>query len=359
LQAKKFQIFVSSTYTDLVRERQEAIKAIVDLGHMPSGMEGFPAIDMAQFEYIKKVIDQCDYYVLIIGDRYGSLAPDGISFTEKEYHYAIKTGKVVLAFVKDEPATDPKLSAFKEHVKTDRMVLLWKAGDDLKYPVSRSLREAFEEHPREGWVRAQQPNPVRPISSWLSLLWIFASVLAGLVVASVPDVRERLVESLVTTFPSLPFSNSRELIDAKFELVKKNIQIATLTAELDSERKKSASLPPAPKPNDNKARKAELQKFYLEGGALLSTPLAKDISADDFKKYANDCNAWLNRTVQWIGVNMGDAAKARFLDTSGSLSFSYSNAVNAEHEKIIGGINNFRKNLQVLIVEFDAWDSKG
>lgn len=140
-----------------MKERQDAIKAIVDAGHLPSGMEGFPAIDMEQFEYIKKVIDQCDYYVLIVGDRYGSVAPDGMSFTEKEYRYAVETKQVVLAFVKetqDEGTQDEKLVAFKAKVMTGRLVHQWKDGEDLKYPVRKSLQEAFDQQPRVGWSRA-------------------------------------------------------------------------------------------------------------------------------------------------------------------------------------------------------------
>jgi hypothetical protein len=109
---------------------------------------------------------------------------------------------------------------------------------------------------------------------------------------------------------------------------------------------------------EKSARKAQLQKFYLEGGELLQRQITKETSDADFSKYEDECNAWLNKTINWIGENMGDAAKARFLDTSGNLSFSYPNARNEEHGKIIGGVNNFRKNLQVLIIEFDAWDSK-
>jgi hypothetical protein len=48
-------------------------------------MEAFPAIDMEQFEYIKKVIDECDYYLLIVGARYGSTDEEGVSFTEREF----------------------------------------------------------------------------------------------------------------------------------------------------------------------------------------------------------------------------------------------------------------------------------
>jgi len=66
---KKYQVFISSTFSDLVQERQATIRTVLDLGHIPSGMEIFPAADVEQFEYIKKVVDECDYYVLIIGAR--------------------------------------------------------------------------------------------------------------------------------------------------------------------------------------------------------------------------------------------------------------------------------------------------
>jgi hypothetical protein len=81
----KYQIFVSSTYTDLIDERQETLKSILDLGHIPSGMEGFHAADEKQLSYIKKIIAECDYYVLILAGRYGSVDETGISYTEREY----------------------------------------------------------------------------------------------------------------------------------------------------------------------------------------------------------------------------------------------------------------------------------
>jgi hypothetical protein len=95
---KKYQVFVSSTFRDLADERQTAIRNILDLGHVPAGMELFPAADTEQLTYIKKVIDQCDYYVLIMGGRYGSMDNAGVSFTEREYDYAVDMGKIVLAF---------------------------------------------------------------------------------------------------------------------------------------------------------------------------------------------------------------------------------------------------------------------
>lgn len=166
--AKKYQVFVSSTYSDLIDERREVIEAIIDLGHIPAGMEGFPAIDIEQFKYIKKVIDQCDYYVLIVAGRYGSLASDGTSFTEKEYRYAVESGKIVIAFVLDPTVLNSlqaknietneeilaKLESFKTDVMTGRLVRLWTDRSSLSKAVMKSLIAAFDEFPREGWVRA-------------------------------------------------------------------------------------------------------------------------------------------------------------------------------------------------------------
>lgn len=82
---KRYQVFLSSTYADLKDERQKVIQTLMEMDCIPSGMELFPATDEEQWEFIKKVIDDCDYYLLIIGGRYGSINAEGISYTEKEY----------------------------------------------------------------------------------------------------------------------------------------------------------------------------------------------------------------------------------------------------------------------------------
>ena len=42
---KKYQVFISSTFSDLVQERHSTIRTVLDLGHIPSGMEIFAAAD--------------------------------------------------------------------------------------------------------------------------------------------------------------------------------------------------------------------------------------------------------------------------------------------------------------------------
>jgi hypothetical protein len=90
---KRYQVFVSSTYEDLREERQEVIQALLELDCIPAGMELFPAADEDQWTLIKNVIDECDYYIVIVGGRYGSVGNGGLSYTEMEYRYALENGK--------------------------------------------------------------------------------------------------------------------------------------------------------------------------------------------------------------------------------------------------------------------------
>ena len=71
---KKYQIFISSTYKDLIEARSKVRDAILSMMHFPVGMEMFNAADEEQWEIIQETIDSSDYYVLILGQRYGSVS---------------------------------------------------------------------------------------------------------------------------------------------------------------------------------------------------------------------------------------------------------------------------------------------
>lgn len=163
---KRYQVFVSSTYSDLQAERNKVIQTIMSLDCIPAGMELFPAIDTEQFEFIKRVIDDCDYYLLIVGGRYGSISDDGISYTEKEYDYAISRNIPVIAFLHEdisklslekcdiEPDKREKLVAFRDKISRGRLVQFWNNADDLNGKVAISLMKTIKVYPAVGWVRA-------------------------------------------------------------------------------------------------------------------------------------------------------------------------------------------------------------
>lgn len=108
---KRYQVFISSTFTDLREERVRVMETVMQLDCFPAGMELFPAFDEEQLEFIKKIIDDCDYYVLIIGARYGSEDVDGISYTEKEFDYAVSKKIPVIALIHGDPNNLPQARA--------------------------------------------------------------------------------------------------------------------------------------------------------------------------------------------------------------------------------------------------------
>lgn len=160
---KRYQIFISSTYKDLIEERQKVTQAILKLYHFPIGMEMFHADNKEQWEQIKNTIDMSDYYVLIVGRYCGTLIEDeGISYTEKEYNYAISKGIPVLGFIISDGArkesygveTSKQQKALKRFVKKVKKLPceFWNTPDELAYQVSSTLSIKFSENNRNGWM---------------------------------------------------------------------------------------------------------------------------------------------------------------------------------------------------------------
>ena len=168
----RYQVFVSSTFTDLVEERSEVIQAIWEMDCIPTGMEAFVASNESQWDVIKRVIVECDYYVLIMGGRYGSVTEEGISYTEKEYRYAQQLGIPVLAFVHGDPeaisvrktekieASRLKLESFRLEVMSKYPVRSWSTPTELGGLVSRSLIREIKTNPRSGWIRNDGSSPI-------------------------------------------------------------------------------------------------------------------------------------------------------------------------------------------------------
>lgn len=163
---KKYQVFVSSTYVDLIEERKEVIQALLESDCIPVGMEMFQATDEEQWSFIKQVISDCDYYILVVAGRYGSLTKEGISYTEKEFQYAVESKIPVLAFIHNDLDSIPsgktdqkdelreKLKLFMNRVQTNRLIKKWSNGSELATQVIKSINHAKKATPRIGWIKA-------------------------------------------------------------------------------------------------------------------------------------------------------------------------------------------------------------
>jgi len=210
---KRYQVFVSSTYADLKEERQKVIQTVIEMDCIPAGMELFPAADEEQFQFIKRVIDDCDYYLLIIGGRYGSTTAEGISYTEKEYDYANQRGLKVIALIHQNPDEIPlgksekdpslreRLQRFREKASTNRLVKFWGSAAELPGLVALSLANTIRTFPAVGWVRAN-------------------TAASEDLLREINDLRKQngQLQSTVASLSSVPLADDLAGLEEKFEL---------------------------------------------------------------------------------------------------------------------------------------------
>ena len=162
----RYQVFISSTYKDLIDEREVVTQAVLRMGRcLPAGMELFSASSRPPWDVIRGILDGTDYLVLIIGNRSGALVPgEAISYTEKEYQYAIDNDIPVLAFLSsnerpilprdiEKEKNQGALAAFRVRVQSAATTEEWTTKEHLAARVPNALWKAFEDTPRPGWVR--------------------------------------------------------------------------------------------------------------------------------------------------------------------------------------------------------------
>ncbi|MEO6502796.1 MAG: DUF4062 domain-containing protein [Jatrophihabitantaceae bacterium] len=164
---RRYQVFLSSTFTDLQAERLAVTEAVLATGRcFPAGMELFGASHLPPWKFIQRVLDQTDYMVLVIGDRYGSSPPEGDpSYTEREYDYAKSIDVPVIPFVagrhrqvmesqieRDDTRREG-MTKFREKIRAAHLVDEWDDPRDLAQKVVSSLWREITENPRPGWLR--------------------------------------------------------------------------------------------------------------------------------------------------------------------------------------------------------------
>lgn len=169
---RKMQVFVSSTFDDLLEERQAAFEAILEAGHIPAGMELFNG-GSSTITTIKKWIKESDALILILGGKYGSLVNRrNRSYTQMEYELALSEGIQVCPLVLTDSFLCEKASKtsfehvfeknhidkynkFKAKVKSNGITKFPNNADQLKSMIISYLNELAQDNSKTliGWVR--------------------------------------------------------------------------------------------------------------------------------------------------------------------------------------------------------------
>ncbi|CAH8768735.1 DUF4062 domain-containing protein [Paenibacillus dendritiformis] len=180
---KKLQVFVSSTYLDLIEERQKAVEGILRAGHIPAGMELFTAASKSQWNVIEEWIKESDILMLILGGKYGSIESEsGKSYTHLEYEFALKHNIPVFAVVLSEQyllnkkskninlavfereVADPQIEKYKDFKKLVHTNSIRNVNDineitgEVAFSLQRFTNKDGTEYNFKGWIRGTEIN---------------------------------------------------------------------------------------------------------------------------------------------------------------------------------------------------------
>ena len=175
MQERRYQVYLCTAGLDMQPERITLLQTLAGMGFFCWG----PELRTPQHTaFARRQIDECDYFILLVGGRYGELTPSGVSYMHLEYIYAVTKQKPVLAILHAEPErreahlrepTDDgraKLDDFRKRLLQDQILhLTYQDCRDLDTSARLALPRLLEKFPVKGWIRAEQAGHAQPVRS--------------------------------------------------------------------------------------------------------------------------------------------------------------------------------------------------
>jgi len=159
--------FLSSTFLDLVEEREAVLQTLRKMRLLTHAMEDFLATPKPPRDTALEHLRDSDVMLLVIGFKAGTLLPDGSgsTYTSAEYDELLRVGKEPLVFIKQkkhwwerrpswrneerDPAKKKALNDFKAKVTKEVTPDYFTTADGLARDVVLALRQ-WEERGRPG-----------------------------------------------------------------------------------------------------------------------------------------------------------------------------------------------------------------
>lgn len=118
------------------------------MGQVPVGYHDIAANNNIQ-ETINSLIDNSEVFILIVGEKYGSLSSNGNSYVEEEYNFAVSTGKPILCFIRSDyrKNDNPQFQAFVTKLLSDHFVSLWNNENDFQIKLTTSVYNLIVQNP--------------------------------------------------------------------------------------------------------------------------------------------------------------------------------------------------------------------
>jgi hypothetical protein len=163
---KKYLVYISSTLDDLKNERRDLVKLVAELGALPVTMDAFDINNPHEQKFIKKAVEESDYFLCITAHKAGESAGKGF-VPETEFSWAEKFGVPVIALIIDDKArwkankkeksavAIKALDSFKKRLRTHTHDT-WTTAADLRQKAQSLLVQKMNLNPQAGWVSAAE-----------------------------------------------------------------------------------------------------------------------------------------------------------------------------------------------------------
>ena len=134
--------FLSSTFLDLIEEREAVLESLRKMRLVPHAMEDFLATPNPPLVTALEHLRDSDLMLLVIGFKAGTLLPDGSgsTYTSAEYDELLRLGKEPLVFIKQKKGRGARHASWRNE-ETDPVKK--KALDDFKAKATAGLTPAY------------------------------------------------------------------------------------------------------------------------------------------------------------------------------------------------------------------------
>lgn len=162
---KRYQVFISTSGSEMQPERIILSQTLVGMGFFSWGLEQRNPLSTA---FARRQIDDCDYVVILLGSQYGEQSVSGVGYMHLEYIYAVTKQKPIIVFMHDDPASrEPslhdakaelreKFNEFRKLLQNEvDQVFTYRSLRDLEMAVRLNMPQMLERYPVTGWVRPQ------------------------------------------------------------------------------------------------------------------------------------------------------------------------------------------------------------
>jgi len=162
---KRYQVFISTSGSEMQPERIILSQTLVGMGFFSWGLEQRNPLSTA---FARRQIDDCDYVVILLGSQYGEQSVSGVGYMHLEYIYAVTKQKPIIVFMHDDPASrEPSLHDAKAELREKfydfrkllqnevDQVFTYRSLRDLEMAVRLNMPQMLERYPVTGWVRPQ------------------------------------------------------------------------------------------------------------------------------------------------------------------------------------------------------------